>query len=393
MKRMRISALLVALFLVQGAASGDSGCRYLWLVRDDLSSAAVIDSMLVLAREAGANGIIAQVVGRAEAYYPSDLLPEADFSEGFDPLGYLVARAAPMGLEVHAWLNAFLVWSAPWNPVSPSHVCNALPEWFMCDINSRSTLGYTRDECDAAGLVGATLSPSEPEVREFIADVAEEIVLLYDVDGIHLDYIRYPNESFGFEDRARMLFFFETGIDPVGFHRMHTTPSLSLRDSWGAWKETQVTSTVRTVRSRLDAAAPGTLLSCAVMADPFDARSQYSCDWRQWLKDGDIDLAFTMAYTTNANRARELAVTGTNLYPDHLIHGIGIYNQPMSRAFSGAREALSRGAAGVCVFSLNSLYPDSAWVLREFWRFYGSAPVEHAPNPALFYRTARRIQR
>ena len=383
--------LVILSLLVHGIASGDSGCRYLWLVRDDLTSPSVIDSMLVLAREAGANGVIAQVVGRAEAYYPSEQLPEADFSEAFDPLAHLIARAAPMGLEVHAWVNAFLVWSAPWDPVSPAHVCNAFPEWFMSDANSRSTLSYTRDECDAAGLVGATLSPAAPEVREFIADVAEEIVRLYDVDGIHLDYIRYPNESFGFEDRARTLFFFETGVDPAGIHRLYSTPSQELLDSWGVWKETQVTNTVRTVRSRLDAVAPGVLLTCAVMADPFDAKSQYSCNWRQWLRDGDIDLAFTMAYTTSSSRAKELAVTGTNLYPDHLVHGIGIYNQPMSRALTGGREALSRGAAGICVFSLNSLRSDSAWVLRQFWNLSGS--VEHAPNPALFYRASCRVLR
>ncbi len=385
---LRMAALAVLVTVIcTGPVSGDSGCRYLWLVRDDLSSPGEIDELLARARDAGANGVIAQVVGRAEAYYSSSVLPEAGFDPGFDPLDYLVTKAGPMGLEVHAWINAFLVWSAPWAPSDSAHVCHSHPDWFMTDAHGRSTLTYSRDECDAAALVGATLSPAEPEVRRFLADIAEEIATVYGVDGIHLDYIRYPNESFGFEQRARTLFYLAEGADPAGFRTGFRLPPEELLAMWGSWREDQVTETVRTVRARLDASAPEVLLTCAVMADPFDAVSCYSCNWRQWLSDGNVDIVMTMAYTTNTERARQLAVSGTAENASRVVHGIGVYNQPLPTALTGAREALSRGAAGVCVFSLNTLSTTDAYNLNSFWNSAGTTAVVHDPNPALFYRT------
>jgi uncharacterized lipoprotein YddW (UPF0748 family) len=225
-------------------------------------------------------------------------------------------------------------------------------------------------------------------VRQLLADVAGEIATFYDVDGIHLDYIRYPNQSFGFSDRARALFFLSYGLDPSGFYTGYRTPLQENLALWSSWRETQVTETVRTVRARLDACAPGVMLTCAVMADPFDARAQYSCSWREWLADGDVDLVMTMAYTTSSERARQLAESGTAEHADRVVHGIGIYNQPIPRALTGGGEALSRGAAGVCAFSLGTLHPDSAWIMNRFWNADGGceAPV-HSPNPALFYRT------
>jgi uncharacterized lipoprotein YddW (UPF0748 family) len=368
-------------------AEGDSGCRYLWLVRNDLSTPESIDQLLQVAQDAGANGVIAQVVGRGEAFYYSDILPLADFDGDFDPLGYLVTRAGPLGLEVHAWVNAFLVWSSAAPPSDSGHVCLSHPEWFMADAAGRSTLSYSREECEAAGLVGATLSPAESGVREMLADVAEEISTFYGVDGIHLDYIRYPNESFGFEGLARARFFFGTGTDPVDFLVGFRSPPEDVLAMWRDWREDQVTASVRTVRSRLDACAPDVMLTCAVMADPADAESQYSQGWRDWLEDGDVDLVMTMAYTTSADRALRLARSGTAVNAWKVVHGIGVYNQPLSSALTGAREAMSGGAAGVCVFSLNTLEHEDAFRLDGFWNPAGITAVRHAPNPALFYRT------
>ncbi len=373
---MRINniLLLALVFIaVEGTFAEDQVCysRYFWVVRDGLESPESIDLLVDRAAEAGANGIIVQVAGRAEAYYRSSILPAANFQDGFDPLAYTIATARPRGMEVHAWINAFLVWSAPYPPNDSTHIWYTHPQWFMADRYGRSTREYTRDECDRNGLVGATISPALPEVREFLADVASEIAMNYNVDGIHLDYIRYPNPSFGFESQSTGAFFLKTGLDPMDmFRRQHGNDELA--DMWSLWKIDQVTRTVETVRSVLRSEAPGVLLSCAVMADPHEARSHYSCDWRSWLETGLVDFVCTMAYTTNTQKARELAILGAAVCPEKVIHGIGIYNQSMSSAFTGASEALIRGCKGVCVFSLNSMSSGSTWMMRDFWGEQGS---------------------
>lgn len=361
------------------------GCRYFWVVRDGLASPQSIDSLVERAAEAGANGLLVQVVGRGEAYYASSVLPPAPYRTGFDPLAYTISRARPMGMEVHAWVNAFLVWSDDDPPEDSSHVWHSHPDWFMTDRYGRSTRDYTRHECEAAGIVGATLSPAVPGVRSFLSSVVSEIATGYDVDGIHLDYIRYPNQAFGYEPLAAGRFYLETGLDPMVIFR-RSSGIEEVEDAWYSWRRDMVTSTVETVRSALRADAPGVLLSAAVMADPSEAASFYSCDWEYWLERGLVDFVCPMAYTTNRSRALELAALVTWKYPEKVVYGIGTYNQTVASAVTGAREALSRNAAGVSVFSLNSLSPDSTWKIRNFWGETGS-PV-HAMDPAVYQRVS-----
>lgn len=354
-----------------------AGCRYFWLVRDGLTSPEQVDQLLERARLAGANGVIVQVVGRGEAYYNSQLLPSAEFSGFEDPLAYVLQKAGPMGLEVHAWVNAFLVWSSPEEPLSEDHVYNLHPEWFTSNLNGRSSRSYSPSEAEAAGLVGATLSPAYPGVRKYIADIAEEIALNYNVTGIHLDYIRYPNSSFGYSEGETELFYLATGFQPA------EDP-----EKWGEWRREQVTATVSTVRAVLRSANPETLLSCAVMANPNSAANEFSCDWRYWIREGLVDFVCPMAYTSDPGRAFELAAVTTEENPEKVIYGIGVWNQTVENAVRGAEAALFNGAGGVCVFSINSLPTGGEDELRAMWGF-GSMP-EHGISPAVFNRVVLR---
>jgi uncharacterized lipoprotein YddW (UPF0748 family) len=99
------------------------------------------------------------------AYYHSDLLPH----HPFDSLAYLVPEAHARGMEVYALINAAHI---GW----PEH-----PEW-----NAR--LNHPELEHD-------WLDFAAPEARSFVADVAEELVANYDVDGVFLDYIRWDSGS------------------------------------------------------------------------------------------------------------------------------------------------------------------------------------------------------
>ncbi len=383
-----LPVLLQVMLIFAGAVQGTTpvcASRYFWVVRDGLTSPEAIDKLVENAAEAGANGLIVQVAGRAEAYYNSSILPLAAFQRDFDPLEYIITQARPRGMEVHAWVNAFLVWSAPQPPSDFTHIWHSNPEWFIADKYGRSTRDYSRTECEEKGLVGATLSPAVPEVREFIADIAVEIATEYNVDGIHLDYIRYPNPFFGFESSSVEAFYFKTGRDPLDLFRRSSSPE-ELSELWSQWKTNQVTMTVETVRSALRSESPETLLSCAVMADPYEAASHYSCDWKYWLSAGLVDFVCTMVYTTDAASARELAILGTGVYSSRVVHGIGIYNQSITSALIGAQEALARGSSGICVFSLNSLSPDSTWMLRNFWGQTGHP--EYPIDSAVFHRVS-----
>ncbi len=357
--------------LLAGISYGEEDCRYFWVSRDAMVHPDSLDRLILMAEAAGANGLVVQVMGRGEAYYNSDILPRAEFSGFDDPLAYLIARAKPRGMEVHAWVNAFLVWSAPQAPSDSSHVWHTHPEWFMADASGRSTREYSRSEAEAAGIVGATLSPALPEVRAFIASIALEIAMNYQVEGIHLDYVRYPNSSFGYEPVAVSMFFNETGFMPS-----------EAPDRWESWKADQVTMTIETVRFRLNSAAPSTLLSCAVMADPGTAAGEYGSPWQDWLSDGLVDFVCPMAYSTDRGRALELARLTTAEHPSDVVYGIAVFNQSVQAALAAANEAVARGAGGICVYSLNTLPSGGEAALREFW---GTGSQAHEYGPHLFH--------
>ncbi|PIE53664.1 hypothetical protein CSA37_00420 [Candidatus Fermentibacteria bacterium] len=359
------------------SASAHSNCRYFWVVRHGLSSPGSIDELLERAVAAGANGLVVQVVGRGESYYDSEILPPADFSGFEDPLAYLIMKARPLGLEVHGWVNAFLVWSSPEEPVSSTHVYHEHPEWFTGHISGRSSRDFSPAEAEAAGLVGPALSPAYPAVRGFITDVICELAENYSLTGIHLDYIRYPNSSFGYSEGEKERYWNDTGLLPE-----------ESSEEWNSWRRRQVTATVETVRASLNSVAPEMLLSCAVMANPNSAVNEFFCQWQNWLDTGLIDLAFPMAYTSSRERALELAALTTAEHSNKVVYGIGVWNQSVDNALTGAERALDRDAAGVCVFSLNSLPAGGEEKLLEFWG-RGTAP-EHGVSPAMFNRVVVR---
>lgn len=364
--------------------------RYFWMSADGLESESRIDSLVGLAASSGANGIIVQVMGRGEAWYVSDVIPEAYVLDRYDPLARVILRARPLGLEVHAWVNAFLSWSAPDPPADSSHVLLAHPEWFLADLRGRSSADYSREECEAADIVGATLSPAIPAVRSHLAAICAELASEYDLDGIHLDYIRYPNASFGFEPAARAGFFLASGVDPVDLYPAtgRTRPAVEgMGEAWRDYRAAQVTESVRVTRVAVRSADPSLAFSCAVMADPSSAATDYACDWQDWLEGGLVDFVCPMAYTSNPSRAADLALSTTQSDPGKVVYGVAVYNQSLASALVGARAARARGAGGICVYSINTFTPADSAALEGYWD--GGPAARHPLDPGLFHMTAR----
>ncbi len=159
--------------------------------------------------------LFVQVNGRMEAYYRSRLLPPApDVAPDFDPLDYVIFRARAAGLQVHAWINVFTAGMLTERPSHPDHVLNRRPDWVTVDRTGRSLWDYTWQEAQVY-VPARMLDPGVPGVQQFVLDVALEVVDSYDVDGIHLDYVRYPSRRFGYHPESISRFMAEHGFDPM----------------------------------------------------------------------------------------------------------------------------------------------------------------------------------
>ena len=131
-----------------------------------------------------------QICGRGDSYFPSNVYPPAENYrdaglDGFDPLAYTLERAHAKGIQVHAWINTLLVWSAADKPVDRVHVINAHPEWMMVDYKGVSMGAYGRKRLDRENVAGVFMSLSEPAAREHVKNFVIDLVNRYPVDGVH----------------------------------------------------------------------------------------------------------------------------------------------------------------------------------------------------------------
>lgn len=346
--------------LLAGAASPDRRVDYLWVVRTALLSAAAIDSVVARARAMEVRGLLVQVVGRGDAYYRSDLLPrpEALGPGTFDPLGELIARAKPAGLEVHAWMNCMLVWSAPKRPKDPRHVVNAHPEWVAHLKDGRPMTRLSDRERRRLGVEGVYLNPAHPRVRLWLSQVASEIVTRYPVDGLHLDYIRQPDAAIGYDPTTRARFALETSIDPARIRRLEPRERARADSAWAEFQRAQVTEVVRQVGDSVRAARPGILLSAAVVADTARAERGTAQPWRRWVRERLIDRAFLMCYAPSVQvvMGQLLALTEEFGTTDRVVPGIAVYNTSAGTAAIKIKGARALGYPLVALYSYDSLF-------------------------------------
>lgn len=144
---------------------------------------------------AGINAIIFQVRPEADALYASQYEPWSRFLTGvqgkvpepyWDPMQFMIEECHKRGMEFHAWINPYRVKTSLKNELSPIHIYNSHPEWFV-------TYG---DQL--------YFDPALPESRNHICKVLTDIVSRYDVDAIHMDdyFYPYPIKGKDFPDDA-----------------------------------------------------------------------------------------------------------------------------------------------------------------------------------------------
>lgn len=348
-----------------GGAAPDTlppAVEFLWVVRGTLVDSAGIPRLVERAKAMRVRGLLVQVVGRGDAWYRSELLPrpEALGPGDRDPLGELLPLAHAAGLEVHAWMNACLVWSAPHAPRDPRHVLHRHPEWVARLRDGRPMSRLTPSERRRLRVEGVFLSPAHPSVRSWVANVAREIASRYDVDGIHLDYIRQPGVPIGYDPTSRAQFALQAGADPLAFARLPAAERARMDLAWGAFQQAQVTAMVREVRDSLNAVRPGLPLSAAVLADTLAAVRVNRQAWSAWLRDGLLDRAFPMCYAPPVQTVLgQLAAMSEQVGTERIVPGIAVYNTPPATAAAKIKGARALGYPAIALYSYDSLWERS----------------------------------
>ena len=331
-------ALAVAAALAPQAAAQDE-VRAIWVdsFNPGLRSPAEIDALVARAKSANLNTIVAQVRRNAQGLYA--LSPEGWIENyvppaGFDPLQYLIDRAHAEGIEVHAWANIGAVFSGNptvptasfpcARPCNPQHIFNL--HWNGPGI-PQEEIWLTR--AHPSFLAGTTFSgyrqsPSgvwfldlgHPAAAQHTLDVLLGILRDYDVDGIHLDYIRYPEMPIAAPRPPGVGLPFAIGYNPTSvarFNAAYGRPAGALPDPWDAsfsqWRRDQVSAFVRRLYLEMNFLRPQAKLSASLITffrgpntveprtfQQTEAYYRVFQDWGGWMGEGILDLSFPMVY-------------------------------------------------------------------------------------------------
>lgn len=212
-------------------------------------------------KAANVNIVLLQTRIRATTIYPSALEPwdgclsgRPGVSPGYDALEYAIDECHKRGMEIHAWVVAIPI--GRWNGAGCKRLRKRYPA-MVCRIGNE---GY--------------LNPESPQTADYIARICKEITQNYDIDGIHLDYIRYPETW-----RKR--------ID---------------KESGRAC----ITNIVRETYKTVKAEKPWVKVSCSPIGKFSDLARYSSNGWNAydrvcqdaqgWLKEGVMDAVFPMMY-------------------------------------------------------------------------------------------------
>ncbi|MEG3927450.1 family 10 glycosylhydrolase [Microcoleus sp. T3B2] len=284
--------------------------RAVWLdrgtivaARSEQGLAAVFDRLAA----AGINTVFFETLNAGYPIYPSQVaLQQNPLTVGWDPLASAVKLARERGMELHAWVWVFATGNKRHNtligkPSSyPGPVLSAYPDWANIDNKGRR-----QNPNDGKSY----LDPANPEARNYLLRIVSEIANNYQVDGVQLDYIRYPfqddnaNFTYGYGIAARQQFKQLTGADPVNI----SPRDGSLWRQWVEFKTNQINSFVAEVSQLLRQNYPRTILSVAVFPHPESQRIyKIQQNWEVWARQGIVDLIVPMTYALDTNRLQRI---------------------------------------------------------------------------------------
>jgi uncharacterized lipoprotein YddW (UPF0748 family) len=353
--------------------------RGLWVLcqgsQRALDDPAKIPLLLEDARALGATDLFVQVYRGGRAWYDAKLADATPYwkateAAGDDVLRRLVAAAHAEGLRVHAWVNVLNLASNRQAPIVQDLGRDAV----LVDQRGRSLLDYPELDVPPPdrsfyrlGTPGVWLDPGSPGVAERLTETFTELVTRYpELDGLHLDYIRYPGVlpfapgsrfgvglDMGHGEPTRARFRQETGLAPPSPPRR-----LANANRWDDWRRDKVTELVRWIGEATRSARPELLLSAAVWSHADRAYLSVGQDWRSWLDDGLLDFAVPMTYTLDETIFRHQsedfarASRGDRTW---IGTGVWLFAKRPAEAVAQLRTARKAGAVGDVLFSWDAI--------------------------------------
>lgn len=361
MRKAALMLILTGLALCLSARTQE--IRAIWVLPWSMNTPEKVEAFVSSAAASQQTDIYVEVRYRSDALYQTNRRPDdypnpeyrSHVLDGvdFDPLELILREAHKRNLRVHAWIVVLNATPSDPELIQRNYIYRNHRDWITFDRNLLRP--------SAAENAGHYIDPGIPEAREHIFNVVGDLLSGYpELDGLHLDYIRYPNSSLGYH--------------PISMSRYNDVKAQQNLD-WNEWRILQVTSLVETIRQLVDKISPGLILSAAVMPDPDSAARYYAQDWKDWLERGLVDYVCPMNYSTDIAKFREsLDAADRTGFSEKIVMGIRAWNNNgdslvpngLARNYNimdvveRIGEIRKHNFAGIALFSYDGLLKDSA---------------------------------
>ena len=315
----------------------------------------------------GINAIFPNMLWGGLAHYPSKVLPQSyTFRRYGDQLAQCVKAAHAAGLQVH-------VWKVCWN------LSGAPPE-FVQRMKQQKRL-----QVNADGRTLPWLCPANPQNIALELAALKEVATKYPVDGIHLDYLRFPSSEACYCASCRTAFEHWKGTTVSGWPQ-GVQPGGKWYKEFRRWRASCITDFVRAVHNELRAIHPQIKLSAAVWGNYPSCADSMGQDWATWLKEETVDFVCPMNYTADLSRFSTLTHSQLALprADGRVFPGIGVTADESQLRADQVIEQISAlrklGADGFMLFDLShTLRVETLPALRRGLTAERKAPQPTAP--------------
>ena len=435
MRKLAVGLLVV--LVCSTAFAGEYRAFWVESFNTPLGTRGDIDAVVETAAKTNANALFVQIRRRGDSWYVETKEPltevkgvgepEPDGKWTLDPLRYLIERAHANNIEIHAFVIIGSVYRedpAEQLPSDPEHV-------FLQHIWDREkNQPYTGEKQWATRALapnsrGTTydgqrfgrewyIDLGHPAAAEYSIRVLSHLVRNYDVDGIHLDRIRYPESPL---DRyaggawGANVGYNETSVARFNERHGRTGMPRSNDPLWNQWRRDQVTNFVRKLYQTMKEIKPALRVSAALVtfgAGPtaskgFENTGAYNWvfqDWQTWAREGILDLFTPMIYKRDHIEKEAAQFNDWTRFLVRMAHenrrlavsGIGAYLNRTSGTLRQARFARDAGADGVILYSMYNPSRDKSThayffkaIVKDVWR----DKVERPATPRLSASSGR----
>jgi len=292
--------------------------------------------------------------GRFIGYSDNELIAHSVPNGNYDALDGFVRICHEYGIEVHAWVENFFIGTVEAQEQANMALASHFEGRWLKDRKGKNTFFYT-----ASNTNFIFMNPFEEEVRTLLVDFYREIITKYDIDGLHLDYIRFPelnygSDDFGYNENIVSAWQAEnnTTVDPA------TLNGGSLHQSWIKFRQEIINNFVGEVYQMICDTDPDIWLSAAVYPGIPEIKNDIFQDCANWVQNGYVDELFSMSYGednsyVSSNASKFVALAGDKCFYST---GISAFGETTESNFAKQMiEVRNAGSDGVAIFSLANI--------------------------------------